>query len=69
MTKLLSSGEEATASPGDPPGPPSSFTSLPGLGTDARRVFVKKGANNLYDIFYFQMFELYLILYIYFAFL
>lgn len=37
MTKLLSSVEEVMASPGDPLGQPSSFTNLPGLGTNMTR--------------------------------
>ncbi|XP_077711578.1 tudor domain-containing protein 3 isoform X2 [Canis aureus] len=44
MTKRLSSVEEVMASQEDPLGPPSSFTNLPGPGTNMRRVFVKKGA-------------------------
>ncbi|XP_036153473.1 tudor domain-containing protein 3 isoform X4 [Myotis myotis] len=44
MTKLLSSVEEVMASLGGPLGQPSSFTNHPRLGTNMRRVFVKKGA-------------------------
>lgn len=37
MTKRLSSVEEVMASQEDPLGPPSSFTNLPGPGTNMRR--------------------------------
>ncbi|XP_012866512.1 PREDICTED: tudor domain-containing protein 3 isoform X1 [Dipodomys ordii] len=43
MTKLLSSEEVVMASQEDPLGQLSSFTNLPGLGTDMKRFFVKKG--------------------------
>ncbi|XP_012578732.1 PREDICTED: tudor domain-containing protein 3 isoform X2 [Condylura cristata] len=43
-TKLLSSVEEVMASQDDPFAQPSSFINLPGLETNMKRIFVKKGA-------------------------
>ncbi|XP_053772391.1 tudor domain-containing protein 3 isoform X1 [Desmodus rotundus] len=46
MTRPLSSVEEVMASHGDPLGQHSSFTNLPGLGTNRRRVSAKQGAHD-----------------------